>query len=284
MFFAEVTTMAFLETAQNISLFYRDFCKAAEPRTAETLVFVASQSMPSDIWNYNLPFFTDHGMRCVAFDRRGHGRSDAPSTGYDIDTLARDLASLLARLELSSITLVGHSLGGAEVVRYLSHHAEPGRVRRAVLIGPTTPRLPVGLDYPQGFDPAAVSAVHAGWRTDFVRWVDENKRPFFAPETSNALVDWGARLMEAMPLYVQLEISRTTANLDLRADLALIHTPTLIIHGDLDRSLPVSFAAHTAELMPNARLKRYAEAAHGVFITHSEQVHRDILEFIQTGK
>ncbi|HEV8246927.1 MAG TPA: alpha/beta hydrolase, partial [Polyangiaceae bacterium] len=103
-------------------------------------------------------------------------------------------------------------------------------------------------------------------------------------ETSNALVDWGARLMEAMPLYVQLEISRTTATLDLRSDLAAIRTPTLIIHGDLDRSVPVSFAAHTAELMPNARLKRYPEAAHGVFITHAEQVHRDMLEFIQNNE
>jgi len=275
--------MAFLEIAQDISLFYRDFCKAAEPRQAETLVFVASQSMPNDLWNYNLPFFTDRGMRCVAFDRRGHGRSDAPSTGYDIDTLARDLGSVLTRLELSNVTLVGHSLGGAEVVRYLSQHAEPGRVRRAVLIGATTPRIPAGPDYPQGLDPAALSALHAGWRTDFVRWIDENKRPFFAPETSNALVDWGARLLEPMSLFVQLEISRTTASLDLRPDLARVHTPTLVIHGDLDRSVPVSFGVHTAGLMPNARLKRYPEAAHGVFITHAEQVHRDILEFIQTS-
>src|SRR4051812_14797093 len=90
--------MAFLETASGVSLFYRDFCKAPEPRQAQTLVFVASQSMPHEVWNYNLPFFTDRGMRCVAFDRRGHGRSEATSSGYDIDTLAQDLASVLGRL------------------------------------------------------------------------------------------------------------------------------------------------------------------------------------------
>jgi len=176
MFLVDVTAMAFLEIARNFSLFYRDFCKAADPRAAETLVFVASQSMPNDIWSYNLPFFTDRGMRCVAFDRRGHGRSDAPSTGYDLDTLAGDLGSLLARLELFGVTLVGHSLGGAEIVRYLSRHTEPGRVRRAVLIGATTPRIPSGPDYPQGFEPAALSAVQVGWRSDFARWIDENKR------------------------------------------------------------------------------------------------------------
>src|SRR4051794_16214475 len=162
--------MAFIEAARNIQLFYRDWCKAAEPKLAQTLVFVASQSLPSDIWNYNIPFFTDLGFRCVAFDRRGHGRSDAPSTGYDIDTLARDLGSVIERLELTNVTLVGHSLGGAEVVTYLSRYAEAGRVRRAVLIAPTTPCIPAAPDYPQGFDPALVSAQEAGWRTDFTRW------------------------------------------------------------------------------------------------------------------
>ena len=276
--------MALLEVAPGISLFYRDFCKAAEPRRAETLVFVASQSMPSEIWNYNLPFFTDRGMRCIVFDRRGHGRSDAPSTGYDIDTLARDLGCVLERLELSDVTLVGHSLGGAEVVRYLSRYAEPGRVRRAVLIAAMLPCIQAGPDYPQGFDADAIDAVQAAWRTDFARWIEDNKRGFFAPETSSALVDWGARLMEGMPLYVQLEISRASATLDLRADLAEIDTPALILHGDLDRSVPVGFGVHLAALLPNARLIRYPEGAHGVFITHAQQVHREMLEFIQNSR
>jgi len=274
--------MARLETATGVSLFYRDFCGAAEPRSAETLVFVAGQSLPSDIWSYNLPFFTDRGLRCVAFDRRGHGRSDAPNTGYDIDTLARDLGDVLARLELSNVTLVGHSLGGAEIVRYLSRYAPKGSVRRAVLIGATLPRIPAGPDYAQGFDSGALNAMQAGWRTDFARWIDENKRAFFAPETSNALVDWAARLMDSMPLYVQLEVSRTTATLDLRAELPEIHTPTLLIHGDRDRSVPVEFGVQLAELLPRARLIRYPEAAHGVFITHADRVHRDLFEFIQT--
>ena len=132
----------------------------------------------------------------------------------------------------------------AEIVRYLSRYAEPGRARRVVLIGATAPRIPAGPDYPRGFDPAAMSAVEAEWRTDFVRWIDENKRAFFAPDTSNGLVDCG----------------------------------------ELDSVVPVSFAAHTAELMPNARLKCYPGAAHGVFITHAPQVHGFLLEFIRGGE
>jgi non-heme chloroperoxidase len=274
--------MAILEATDGTQLFYRDWCTAAEPRRAETLVFVASQSMPSDIWSYNIPFFTDRGMRCVAFDRRGHGRSDAPSRGYDIDTLACDLGSVLERLELQRVTLVGHSLGGGEVVRYLSRYAQPGRVARAVLIAPTTPRVLAAPDYPQGLPVAALNAVTAGWRTDFARWIDDNKRAFFAPETSNALVDWGARLMESMPMFVQFEISRTTQSLDLRADLPKLQLPTLLIHGDLDRSLPIEFALDTAARLPQVRFERYRDGAHGVFITHSERVHRDMLDFIAT--
>lgn len=274
--------MAFIEAAPGVSLFYRDFFGAAKPRPAETLVFVASQSMPNEVWNYNLPFFTDRGMRCVAFDRRGHGRSDAPSAGYDIDTLARDLGAVLDKLECSGITLVGHSLGGAEAVRYLSRYAKPGQVRRLVLIGATLPRIQAAPDFPEGFDPTAVDAMLACFRADFSGWIADNKRAFFAPETSNALVDWGARLMEGMPLYVQLEISRTTASLDLRADLAAISTPALLLHGDQDRSVPVSFGERSAALLPNARLIRYPGAAHGVFITHAAQVHHDMLDFIRT--
>ncbi|HEU5074457.1 MAG TPA: alpha/beta hydrolase [Polyangiaceae bacterium] len=276
--------MPMLETTDGVQLFYRDWCKleGAARASAETLVFVAGQSLPSDVWSYNIPFFTDLGMRCVAFDRRGHGRSDAPSRGYDIDTLARDVASVLGRLDLRDVTLVGHSLGGAEVVRYLSRYSEPARVARAVLIAPTLPRMLSGEDYPHGFPPSAVHSICAGWRADFARWIDDNKRAFFAPETSNALVDWGARLMDSLPLYIQLEIANTTASLDLREDLARCDRPTLLIHGDLDRSVPIELALDSIARLSNVRFERYRDAAHGVFITHSERVHQDMLEFIRT--
>jgi non-heme chloroperoxidase len=143
--------------------------------------------------------------------------------------------------------------------------------------------MPAGPDYPRGFPANAVEAVTTGWRTDFVRWIDENKRGFFTPETSQALVDWGGRLMESMSLYVQLEISTTTANLDLRDDLREFRLPTLLIHGDRDESVPVDFSVATAALLPNARFERYPDAAHGVFITHSMRVHTDMLAFIQAA-
>jgi pimeloyl-ACP methyl ester carboxylesterase len=121
--------MAFIRTSDGTNLFYRDWGRG------EPMVLVASQSVSSDLWTYNVPFFTEHGLRCITFDRRGHGRSDQPASGYDIDTLAADLSAVLDELDLDGVTLVGHSLGGVEVLRYLARH-RVHRVRRAVLLRP----------------------------------------------------------------------------------------------------------------------------------------------------
>jgi len=113
--------MALIETRDGTKLFYRDWGQG------DVVVFVASQAVPGDIWNYNVPPLVESGLRCVTFDRRGHGRSDEPGHGYDIDTLADDLRAVLVGLDLRDITLIGHSLGGAEVIRYLGKHHDDHR-------------------------------------------------------------------------------------------------------------------------------------------------------------
>ncbi len=264
--------MAFIETKDGTKLFYRDWGKG------DPVVLVASQALPGDIWNYSVPFFVERGMRCITFDRRGHGRSDAPGGGYDIDTLASDLERVLTRLELHDATLVGHSLGGAEVIRYLGRHGGQERVRAAVLVAPTSPRMPTADDR------TLADAAAAEWKRDFSGWIAANKRAFFTPETSDALVDWAARLMEAIPLYVQLQAWKTTSTVDVTDDLRAIEVPVLVIHGDLDQSVPVSLGEATAALVRGARFKRYADAGHGVFITHLDSVHRDIVEHIDASR
>jgi len=268
--------MAFIETRDGTRLFYRDWGKG------DAVVLVASQSVSCDIWNYNVPRFVESGMRSITFDRRGHGRSDQPAGGYDIDTLAEDLGAVLRRLELRDVTLVGHSLGGAEVIRYLGTHPD-SCVRRAVLIAPTAPWMTKAEDNAAGIDAVVFDAIRAEWKEDFARWVADSKRPFFAPETSEALMSWGERLMLDIPLHVQLEVSKSSMNSDLRADLRAIAVPTLVLHGELDVSVPAAFGRATADLVRGARFKLYEGAAHGVFITHAARVHRDILEFIQSS-
>jgi non-heme chloroperoxidase len=267
--------MTRIETRDGTKLFYRDWGHG------DAVVFVASQALPGDIWNFNVPPLVESGRRCITFDRRGHGRSDEPGQGYDIDTLADDLRAVLTGLDLHDVTLVGHSLGGAEVIRYLGKYHDDRRVRRAVLIAPTAPWMTKAADNPQGLEPAVFEALRAEWTRDFPRWVADNKRAFLTPETSEALASWAERLMVALPLHLLLQVSKTTANTDLRADLRAIRVPTLVLHGDLDASVPVAFGKATADLIPGARFKLYEGAAHGLFLTHAARVHRDVLEFVQ---
>jgi pimeloyl-ACP methyl ester carboxylesterase len=267
--------MAFIETRDGTRLFFRDWGKGAP------VVLVASQAVSCDVWNYNVPALIESDMRCVSFDRRGHGRSDQPGGGYDIDTLAEDLGSVLRQLDLRDVTLVGHSLGGGEIIRYLGRHDHEGRVRRAVLIAPTAPFLTKTPDNPGGIDASAFDAVRAQWRIDFPRWVSDGARPFFAPETSEALLRWGERLIADMPLHVLLQVSNCSMNCDLRADLRAIAVPTLVLHGDLDASVPVAFGKATADMIRSARFVHYERAAHGVFVTHAAQVNRDIVDFVR---
>ncbi|MCI3131994.1 alpha/beta fold hydrolase [Phenylobacterium aquaticum] len=144
------------------------------------IVFLASWALTQDIWQYQHAHFIEAGYRVVAFDRRGHGRSDQPGGGYDIDTLADDLARVLAERNLTEVCLVGHSMGCSEIVRYLGRHGA-SRVAKIALVSPVTPFLLKTPDNPTGVDGALFEQVRAGWRRDFPKWVADNARPFFRP-------------------------------------------------------------------------------------------------------
>ena len=200
--------MALLETRDGTRLFYRDWGQG------EAVVFVASSSFPSDIWNYNVPPLVESGMRCIAFDRRGHGRSDEPTGGYDLDTLAEGLHAVLARLDLRGATLVGHSLGGAEVIHYLARCPDEGRVRRAVLMAPTAPLMAKQADNPEGIEPAAFEAVRAGWKTDFARWVAQAELGAPSPHATRPPA-----------ILVPVQLRRDGLVLDLFTTIATLGTP-----------------------------------------------------------
>jgi pimeloyl-ACP methyl ester carboxylesterase len=264
----------FVEARDGTRLFVRDWGRG------EPLVFVASQSVPSEIWSHTIPFFVDAGYRCVSFDRRGHGRSDEPGEGYDIDTLAGDLGSVIERLSLPNASIIGHSLGGAETLRYVARSGAE-RVKKTVLLAPTAPFMTKTADNPDGIDPALIEATRASWRKDFPGWARANARPFFVESTSDAMVDWGVDLITRMPLFVQLAVARVTTGTDLRPDLPRIATPTLLLHGERDVSVPVAFGRLAAQSIPRCRFKSYATAAHGLFVTHADEVNADILAFLR---
>jgi pimeloyl-ACP methyl ester carboxylesterase len=143
--------------------------------------------MGSQMWQYQMVAFAEQGFRCICFDRRGHGRSDQPSRGYDHDTFADEIATLIDDLDLTGLTLVGHSMASGEIVRYLSRHGD-SRVARAILLGATTPMIRQANDNQTGIPTAQFEAVWAGWKLDYPRWVAEGTAPFFVPETSSAMI------------------------------------------------------------------------------------------------
>jgi len=246
------------------------------------VLFVHGWGLSSEIWAKQFVQLADAGLRCVAYDRRGHGRSDVPSGGYDMDSLADDLASVIDDLGLHDVMLVGHSMGCAEIARYIGGHGD-GRITSVALLAPTTPFLLHTADNPYGALESAWDSMRAKISTDFPQWIEENKRPFFTSETSAAAMDWVARLMAATPLPAALCTHRAFTTFDFRPDLAKIARPTLVLHGDKDASAPLDITGRrTAAMIAGARLKIYPGAPHGLFLTHAKEVNADLLSFARS--
>jgi non-heme chloroperoxidase len=263
-----------VRTSDGVELFCRDW------GTGPAVVFTHSWALTSAIWNYQVQFLSNHGIRCVTYDRRGHGRSDAPTEGYDLDTLADDLGAVIDSLEQRKVVLVGHSMGGNEIIRYVGRHGT-GKVAKIALLAPTTPYVRQTPDNPYGAPAAYFEHTRAQWETDFPKWVQDNKAAFFTPETSPPMMDWIVTLMLQMHIPTAIACSRAVGETDLRPDLVKINRPVLILHGDRDVSAPLEITGRrTVAGIQGATLKVYPGAPHGLFLTHMAQVNQDLLEFV----
>ena len=266
--------MPYFEASDSTPLFYSEW------GDGPPVLFLSGLGCSLRMWDYQFAALAEAGLRCIGLDRRGHGRSDQPKGGYDYDTLADDIAALVDRLDLAGLTMVGHSMAGGEVVRYLSRHG-PDRVARLVFLAPTTPKLTSSDDNPAGAPRAVFEATWADWLRDYPKWVDDNLAPFLVPETSRAMMNWTAGLLQA-PLPVALACSQAMADADFRAEMRHIEVPSLVIHGDRDRSALLDLTGRpSAELLPYGRLQVYEGAPHGLMFTHMDRLHADILQFIQ---
>lgn len=267
--------MPFIETRDRASLFYKDW-GAGKP-----VVFVHGWALHSDMWQYQMIHLAGQGLRCIAYDKRGHGRSSDPGRGYDYDTLADDLAALIERLNLRDVRLVSHSMGGGEIVRYLTRHGT-GRIARIVLLASATPFLMKTADNADGVDKRYFDQLRAAWSKDFPKWLADNTKPFFVPETSPAMVEWGVRMCQQASLKALIDCNHAVTETDFRAELRKITVPALVIHGDADQSMPLALTGRkTAQLIPGSQIKVYEGAPHGLFITHLDRLNRDLLAFIK---
>jgi non-heme chloroperoxidase len=268
--------MPLVTTTDGVNLFYRDWGEG------KPVVFMSGWALCSDMWAYQMAPLSQAGLRCVAYDRRGHGRSTDPGRGYDYDRLADDLATVLETLDLENVTLVAHSMACGELVRYLSRHRSR-RVERALFLATAaTPFLLKTPDNPNGIDESVFEHGRSLILRDFPQWLDDNAAPYFLPETSPGMADWTKRLMLQTSLQAALECNRTMTTTDFRPELPGIRVPTLLIHGDNDASAPLDLTGRpTAQAIPGARLEVYPGAPHGLYITHMERLNRDLLAFVR---
>ncbi len=264
-----------IETSDGATLFCRVW-GAGRP-----IVFVHGWAVNCDIWQYQMVPLSSHAL-CVAYDKRGHGRSSDPGHGYGYDRLADDLATVLEKLDLTNVTLVGHSMGPAEIVRYLSRHGST-RVSRLVLISSALPLMIKTTENPGGIEAATLEARRLRWLQDMPRFLAENARAFVTPDTSAETVAWVANLGMQASLKALLELNHTITETDLRSDVARVKLPALIIHGAQDKSAPLELTGRrTAALIQESQLRIYEDAPHGLLLTHQERLNSELLGWINS--
>lgn len=272
--------MSTITTKDGTRIYYKDW------GTGQPVVFSHGWPLSADAFEDQMFFLASNGYRCIAHDRRGHGRSAQPWTGNDLDTYADDLAELTEALDLKEAIHVGHSTGGGEVARYIGRHGS-SRVSKVVLIGAITPVMVKSETNPGGLPMIVFDEIRANVLADRSKFWKDLSIPFYGfnrpgAEVSEGLRDsfWLQGMMCGFPgAYFCIKAFSET---DLTEDLRKIDVPILILHGDDDQIVPIDDSARlSAKIVGNAMLKVYPGAPHGMCSTHKDQVNADLLAFIK---
>jgi non-heme chloroperoxidase len=273
--------MPTVKTRDNTEIYYKDW------GSGQPVVFSHGWPLDADAWEDQMYFLASRGYRCVAHDRRGHGRSSQPWIGQNMDTYADDLATVVEALDLRDAIHVGHSTGGGEVARYIARHGTK-RVAGAVLVSAIVPLMLKTPDNPEGTPKTAFDQLRASVQADRSQFFKDLSAPFYGANRPNSKVSQGVR----DTFWLQGMIASFNACYDCIAvfsetdqteDLKKFDVPTLIVHGDDDQIVPIAAAAlQSAKLVPNAELKIYQGAPHGLPTTLKDRLNADLLEFFTT--
>jgi non-heme chloroperoxidase len=271
--------MGSYSTKDGVDIYFKDW------GSGQPVLFSHGWPLTADAWDDQLNLVASSGYRAIAHDRRGGGRSSQPWDGNDLNTYADDLAGLIEHLDLRDVVLVGHSTGGGEVTRYLGRHGT-ARVAKVVLLSAIPPLMLQTAGNPEGLPKSAFDELRTGLLADRSQFYRDLSGPFYGANRPGSTVSQGKRdefWLQSMTVGVKGALDCITAfsETDTTEDLKLIDVPTLILHGDDDQIVPYADAAlKAAELVPNATLKIYPGAPHGLTGAHEQEFNQDLLGFI----
>lgn len=263
-----------------VEIYYEDWGKG------QPLVLIHGWPLSHEMWEYQINDLVDAGFRVIAYDRRGFGKSSKPHYGYDYDTLTDDLKALLDNLDLQDVTLVGFSMGGGEVVKYFSRYGGE-RVSRVVLISSVTPYLLKTEDNPDGVKESVFEEMMTNMKEDRINFLDTFGKQFFGVNLVNKpistpLLEYYRMLCSFASPKATQECAKAFAYTDFRGDMAAVNVPTLIIHGDSDKTVPIEPTSdQSSKLIADSTYIRYKGAPHGLFFTEKEKLNSDLIQFIR---
>lgn len=273
--------MPYLKTRDSTNLYYKDL------GTGPVVILIHGWPLNADSWNFHAYHLASAGHRVISYDRRGFGRSDQPSGGYEYDTFANDLADIIDYLDLNNVTLVGFSMGGGEVVRYCSKY-NSAKVSAIGLVGSIIPYMLKTGDNPNGVDKKVFEDIKAGILEDTPAFFKEFFNNFYGvglikKPVTEAYLEWTRSLALQAGLKATLDCVDAFGLTDFRAELKSINVPALVIHGDQDRIVPIdATSAVAAKQIAKADYRVYEGGPHGLTATHKERLLEDLLGFIKS--